>query len=240
MDYPEVLDYSPLHVDAAKLHKLCQRFGAYADAVEKVGLAIAGYANQNGESFPSLKLIARLTGFTIQEVSRYAHWLQAAGFLVIRKVKAAGARYAHNVYKIAKSFIHRTADVTSAHFIGNLQKWKAKASDVAAAVKEKARAAVDTVVEQAAKMAALFQDRPELMESPAQAAALAGIETSEIAEEPVTVEIPAVSETVAAASTMPAQPVGDAMPAQPAPPSCYQRTAAHVYSSWRDRVPAAA
>ena len=104
---------------------------------------------------------------------------------------------------------------------------------MAAAVKQKARAAVDTVVEQAGKLAAAFQEKPELMESPEQAAALAGI-----AEEPETVEIPAVSETVAAASTMPTQPVGDAMPAQPAPPSCYQRTATRVYSSWRDRVAA--
>lgn len=231
--YPEVLDCSPLHIDAQKLHEVCARYGDDADALETVALAIAGYANPRGDSFPGLALLSRLTGYTIQEVSRLAHILQAAGVFIIRKVKEAGARYAHNCYHFAKSFSHRVADVTSAHFIGNLQKWKAKAEDVAAAVKEKARVAVDTVVEQAAKLAAVFEEKPELMESPKAAAALAGI------EEPETVEIPAVSEPVQTATQL----VGDGMASQPVQssepvPACYKRETSHVFASWRDRVAA--
>lgn len=248
MHYPEVIDYSPLHIDAQKLHKVCARYGADADALETVGLAIAGHANPWGDAFPGLALLSELTGYTIQEVSRLAHILQSAGVFIIRKVKSAGARYAHNVYHFAKSFIRRVADVNSAHFIGNLQKWKAAASDVAAAVKTKARAALDNLSEQAAKMAAVFQEKPELMDAPEQATQTAGI-----AETPETLEIPAVSQpsewesfgSVApvvweGAQAMP-EPTTRPEPVQAetptTPPSCYQReNLKTVYASWRDRV----
>lgn len=220
MEYPKVIDENPLHIDAKALHEAVNRY--YDDPIaDRVALAIAGYANSNGVAFPGFALLAELTGYTYEQISRATHRLQALGILTIKRRRAKGAKHAHDVYFFCKRLIRAVIDICSAHFIGNLQKWKAKASDVAAAVKEKSRAAVDTVVEQAARMAAVFAEKPELMESPAEAAAIAGI-----AEEPETVEIPAVSEPVAA-------------PVQAMPPACYRRKTEKIYASWRDRVPAA-
>ena len=224
MDYPKVIDYSPLHIDAQALHEAVNRY--YDDPIgDRVALAIATYANSNGVAFPGFATLAELTGYTYEQISRATHRLQALGILKITRRRAKGASHAHNVYKFCKRLIHSVIDICSAHFIGNLQKWKAAASDVAAAVKQKARAAVDTVVEQAGKLAAVFQEKPELMESPEQAAARAGI-----AEEPETVEIPAVSDPV----QTPTQPIGGGMASQPVAACCTP----HVYSSWRDRVAA--
>lgn len=173
MNYPEVIDYAPLHINAQALRKAIEKYDD--PKMETVAFAIASYADPRGVAFPGLELLSRITGYTIQEVSRYAHWLQAAGVLVIGRVKAQGAEHAHNVYRFAKSFIRRVADVTSAHFIANVKKWRAEGRDVAQAIKKKARQSLDTLTEKAEKMAALFQDRPELMDDPERAAEIAGV-----------------------------------------------------------------
>ena len=51
MNYPEVIDYAPLHINAQELHAIIARHGGN-EVDETVALTIAGYANPRGEAFP--------------------------------------------------------------------------------------------------------------------------------------------------------------------------------------------
>lgn len=174
MDYPEVIDYSPLHIDAQALRERIAKYGDDPE-LEKVAFAIATYANPCGVAFPGLQLLSDLTGLDWKVVSVKAHLLQSAGALTIRRVKSKGAEYSHNVYTFVKKIVRKSADVTSAHFIANVKKWRAEGRDVAQAIKKKARQSLDTLTAKAEKMAQLFQERPELMDDPERAAQIAGV-----------------------------------------------------------------
>lgn len=250
MEYPKVIDENPLHIDAKALHEAVNRY--YDDPIgDRVALAIAGYANSNGVAFPGFDLLAELTGYTYEQISRAIHRLQALGILTITRRRAKGADHAHNVYKFCKRLIRKVIDICSAHFIANVEKWRAEAKDVAAAVIDHAHAAakkaLDSLTEKAAKMAAVFQEQPELLDAPEQAAQTAGILETEPVSEPAqwedTPAAPVAWENADAmtepltVSTAPVGTIGDAIPSQPLP-ACYQRETSHVFASWRDRVAA--
>ena len=152
-------------------------------------------------------------------------------------MKATGAKYAHNVYKFVKNLVRKTADVTSAHFIENVKKWRAEAEDVAAAVKKKAADAVKDLGAQAARLAAIFADKPELMDAPEQAAKLAGVpDSTPTAPEPVHTS-PVEWEDGDTWEDAPAEPAPPATgKIAPLPDYCQKQTP-HVYASWRERVP---
>ena len=245
MEYPKVIDENPLHIDAKALHEAVNRY--YDDPIgDRVALAIASYANSNGEAFPGFPLLAELTGYTYEQISRATHRLQALGILTIKCRRSKGAEHAHDVYKFCKRLIRKVIDICSAHFIANVKKWRAEAKDVAAAVLDHAHAAakkaLDSLTEKAAKMAAVFQEQPELLESPEQAAQAAGIVETEPISEPTQWE-DAPAEPVAwengdaitgtlPASSAPVGTIGDALASETVgePP--------RVFASWRDRVAA--
>lgn len=257
MNYPETFDEYPLHVNVQAIRETVAKYGE-DEAVATVAIAIAGYANSKGVAFPSLDLIGGEIGFTIQEVSSYAHRGAAIGMFAICKAKAKGAKYAHNVYRFAKNFIRKTADIRSSHFIANVKKWRAEGRDVAQAIKKKARRSLDALTAEAEKMAQLFQQKPELMDDQEQSAELAGVaentaapDVSDAMPQPVHTEPvrwengatwadastePMLKPTTAPTATIAAlfgtpQPV-DAEPGEAEP------TRPRVYASWRDRVPA--
>lgn len=242
MEYPKVIDENPLHIDAKALHEAVNRY--YDDPIgDRVALAIASYADSTGVAFPGVDLLVELTGYTKEEVSRAAHRLQALGILTITRRRRKGAPHAHNVYKFCKRLIRKVIDICSAHFIANVEKWRAEGRDVAQAIKKKAHKAIDDLTAKAEQLAALFQDRPELMDDPERAAELAGV-----AETPETAEIPAVSQPTEWESFEDAAPVAweDSAQAGPATPSAVQVQALQaqppepprVFASWRDRVAA--
>lgn len=248
MEYPKVIDENPLHIDAQALHEAVNRY--YDDPIgDRVALAIAGYANSNGVAFPGFELLAELTGYTYEQISRATHRLQALGILKITRRRSKGAKYAHDVYKFCKRLIREVIDVCSAHFIANVEKWRAEGRDVAQAIKKKARQSLDALTAKAEKMAALFAEKPELMEEPEQAAQIAGV-----AGTPETVEIPAVSEPSEWESFDNPAPVAweDSVRTEPEPvrtepvqvqaappePPQTETEPLRVYASWRDRVAA--
>lgn len=245
MEYPKVIDENPLHIDAKALHEAVNRY--YDDPIgDRVALAIASYANSNGVAFPGFDLLAELTGYTYEQISRAIHRLQALGILTIKRRRSKGAERAHNVYKFCKRLIRKVVDICSAHFIANVEKWRAEGKDVAQAIKKRARKSIDDLTAKAEKMAQLFQERPELMDTPEQAARIAGA-----AETPETLEILAVSQPTEWESFGDAAPVAwedgaqagptvvptapavqvQALQAQPSEPP-------RVFASWRDRVAA--
>ena len=174
MNYPETFDEYPMRINAQAIRDTVAKSGE-DEAVATVAIAIAAYANGKGVAFPSLDTIADQTGYTPQEASCYAHRGAAIGMFGIRKAKAKGAKYAHNVYTFAKNLIRKTSDIRSSHFIANVKKWRAEGKDVAQAIKKKARQSLNTLTAKAEKMAQLFQDRPELLDDPERAAELAGV-----------------------------------------------------------------
>lgn len=251
MNYPETLDEYALHVNVQAIRETVAKYGEI-EQVATVAIAIAGYANAKGVAFPGLDRLARETGFTVQEVSRYAHRAAAIGILTIRRSKG------HNVYRFAKNLIRKTADIRSSHFIANVKKWRAEGRDVAQAIKKKARQSLDALTAEAEKMAQLFQNRPELMDDPEQAAELAGVadntaapDVSDAMPEPVRTE-PVRWENGATWDDMPTEPMPKPTTAPtatiaslfgtPQPvnvkPGKTEATRPRVYASWRDRVPA--
>ena len=245
MNYPETFDEYPMRINAQAIRDTVAKYGE-DEAVATVAIAIAAYANGKGVAFPSLDTIADQTGYTPQEASCYAHRGAAIGMFGIRKAKAKGAKYAHNVYTFAKNLIRKTSDIRSSHFIANVKKWRAEAKDVAAAVIDHAHAAakkaLDSLTEKAAKMAAVFQEQPELLESPEQAAQAAGIVETEPISEPTQWE-DAPAEPVAwengdaitgtlPASSAPVGTIGDALASETV------GELPRVFASWRDRVAA--
>ena len=240
MEYPKVIDENPLHIDAKALHEAVNRY--YDDPIgDRVALAIASYANSNGEAFPGFPLLAELTGYTYEQISRATHRLQALGILTIKRRRSKGAEHAHDVYKFCKRLIRKVIDICSAHFIANVKKWRAEAKDVAAAVIDHAHAAakkaLDSLTEKAAKMAAVFQEQPELLESPEQAAQAAGQAPAVAGYAPAPAEPVAWENGDAITGTLPASSapvgtIGDALASETVgePP--------RVFASWRDRVAA--
>lgn len=174
MNYPETFDEYPMRINAQAIRDTVAKYGE-DEEVATVAIAIAGYANGKGVAFPGVDLIADEIDFTVQEVSCYAHRAAAIGIFAMRKVKAKGAKYAHNVYTFAKNLIRKTSDIRSSHFIANVKKWRAEGRDVAQAIKKRARKSIDDLTAKAEKMAQLFQDRPDLMDDPERAAQLAGV-----------------------------------------------------------------
>lgn len=240
-DYPEVIDYAPLHINAQALRKQIAKYGDDPE-LEKVAFAIATYANPRGVAFPGLVTLSRITGLDWKVVSTKAHLLQSAGAMSIRRVKSKGAENYHNVYTFVKKIVRKSADVTSAHFIANVEKWRAEGRDVAQAIKKRARKSIDDLTAKAEKMAQLFQARPELMDDPERAAQAAGIvETEPISEprewedvsaDPVAWENGDATTETLPASSAPVGTIGDALVSETVeePP--------RVFASWRDRVAA--
>ena len=246
MNYPETFDEYPLHVNVQATRETVAKYGEI-EQVATVAIAIAGYANAKGVAFPGLDTIARETGFTVQEASRYAHRAAAIGLLTIRRSKG------HNVYHLAKNLIRKTADVRSAHFIANVKKWRAECRDVAQAIKKKARRSLDALTAEAEKMAQLFQKKPELLDNPERAADLAGVavrtaapDVSDAMPELVRWEngatwADALTEPMSKPTTAPtatlarlfgiSEPLG-------VKPGKTEATQPRVFASWRDRVPA--
>lgn len=140
-DYPQEIDDNPLHIDAGKLIEAVEKY--YADPIGvKVALAIATFADGKGLAFPSVSRLSDMTGYTWTEVSKAVGRLQALGILTIQRRRFKNSRHSHNEYRFVKKFVRKVADIRSSHFLGNVQKWKAKAADVAAAVVDHAVKAV--------------------------------------------------------------------------------------------------
>ena len=251
MNYPETLDEYALHVNVQAIRETVAKYGEI-EQVATVAIAIAGYANSKGVAFPGLDTIASETGFTVQEVSRFAHRAAAIGILTIRRSKG------HNVYRFAKNLIRKTADIRSSHFIANVKKWRAEGRDVAQAIKKRARRSLETLTAEAEKMAQLFQQKPELMDDPEQAAELAGVadnpsnsSVSDAMPQPVRTE-PVQWENGATWADAPTEPMPEPTTAPTATvaslfgisepvdvkPGKTEATRPRVYASWRDRVPA--
>ena len=152
-DYPQDIDDCPLHIDAEKLREAVEKY--YEDPIGvKVASAIASFADSKGLAFPSVKRLSDMTGFTWQEVSKAVGRLQALGILTIQRRRFKNSKHCHNGYRFAKKFVRKVADIRSSHFLGNVLKWKAKAQDVAAAVKNHAVRAVGVVTDVAEKLSA--------------------------------------------------------------------------------------
>lgn len=149
-DYPKDIDDCPLHIDAEKLREAVEKY--YEDPIGvKVALAIATFADSKGLAFPSVKRLSEMTGCTWQEVSKAAGRLQALGILTIQRRRFKNSQHSHNEYRFVKKFVRKVADIRSSHFLGNVQKWKAKAQDVATAVVDHAVKTVGGKVKQVAR-----------------------------------------------------------------------------------------
>ena len=207
-DYPQEIDDRPLHIDAEKLAQAVEQY--YEDPIGvKVALAIATFADSRGLAFPGIQRLSDMTGYTWTEVSKAVGRLQALGILTIKRRRFQNSKHSHNEYRFRKDFVHRIADKCSSHFLPNVQKWKAKAKDVAAAVVRHASdTVVNTVSDMASKIAAVVQTHPgkeeEFLANPQKAAQLAGftvdsVKPSDLVPEPV-VPVP---------ETVNPEPVGD-------------------------------
>lgn len=190
-DYPQEIDDRPLHIDGEKLAQAVEQY--YEDPIGvKVALAIATFADSRGVAFPSIQRLSNMTGYTWSEVSKAVYRLQALGVLTIKRRRFTNSKHSHNEYRFRKDFVHRVADKGSAHFLPNVQKWKAKAQDVAAAVVRHASdMVVNTVSGMASKIAEVVQAHPEKEEEflshPEKAAQLAGfgVKSADLVPEPV-------------------------------------------------------
>ncbi|MBQ5557094.1 MAG: hypothetical protein IIT36_00575 [Aeriscardovia sp.] len=176
-DYPQEIDDRPLHIDAEKLAQAVEQY--YEDPIGvKVALAIATFADSRGLAFPSIQRLSDMTGYTWSEVSKAVGRLQALGILTIKRRRFTNSKHSHNEYRFRKDFVHQVADKCSSHFLPNVQKWKAKAKDVAAAVvRHASETVVNTVSDMASKIAAVVQTHPEkegeFLSHPEKAAAMA-------------------------------------------------------------------
>lgn len=171
-----------------------------------VFVVIAQYANRRGVAWPTLRTVAAAIGKTAVEVCRSVHRLAEKGFLKISQALKKNDRHPRNVYKIARRFLRRQPDAMSSHY--NAAKWKAKAADVAAALKKRIT-----------KAAGKFQD---------MAAGFAGIRRADSTANPWpdgTITPAQQAEEARRASLT-------------APPVCCQRKPEAVYTSWRERVAA--
>lgn len=150
-DYPQDIDDCPLHIDAEKLREAVEKY--YEDPIGvKVASAIATFADSKGLAFPSVKRLSDMTGFTWQEASKAVGRLQALGILTIQRRRFKNSQHSHNEYRFVKKFVRKVADLRSSHFLGNVQKWKAKAQDVATAVVDHAVKTVGGKVKQVASV----------------------------------------------------------------------------------------
>ena len=166
-DYPQDIDDCPLHIDAEKLREAVEKY--YEDPIGvKVASAIATFADSKGLAFPSVKRLSDMTGFTWQEVSKAVGRLQALGILTIQRRRFTNSQHAHNEYRFVKKFVRKVADLRSSHFLGNVQKWKAKAQDVATAVVDHAVKTVSSAVGMGEKPASAPASAEPVEEKPVQ------------------------------------------------------------------------
>lgn len=200
-DYPQDIDDCPLHIDAEKLREAVEKY--YEDPIGvKVASAIATFADSKGLAFPSVSRLSEMTGCTWQEVSKAVGRLQALGILTVQRRRFKNSQHSHNEYRFVKKFVRKVADLRSSHFLGNVQKWKAKAQDVATAVVAHAVKTVGGKVKQAAS--GVFDV------SSANAAEPASVEP--VQEKPVQ-PVPAPAEPVMSApAPIQEQPVEDGEP----------------------------
>lgn len=122
----DMVVYDP-HSMHMNLEELGKAFGVLPDYSQKdfdfqLMALIGEYMNGRGVAFPGMRtLAARLHCFKM-DVKRGVDRLLKLGFLTVEKVKKEGARWAHNVYTVAKRFLRKTVDKLAQHF--DAQKWK--------------------------------------------------------------------------------------------------------------------
>ena len=218
-DYPQEIDASPLHIDAEKLAQAVEQY--YEDPIGvKVALAIATFADSRGLAFPGISRLSDMTGYMWTEVSKAVGRLQALGILTVKRRRFTNSKHSHNEYRFRKDFVHRIADKCSSHFLPNVQKWKAKAQDVAAAVVRHASdSVVDTVSDMASKIAAVVQAHPkkeeEFLSHPEKAAAMAS-------------DKPAMDVPASVSELTDSEPVEDWVPSQADTPIVWENGSQHV------------
>ena len=85
-------------------------------------LAIAKHADEQGECYPSMERLARLTGLSQRTVLRKIGWLEKAGYVSIQRRTKAGkktsnlysVRLAHGV--VTESRNNRSSNISSMSF----------------------------------------------------------------------------------------------------------------------------
>lgn len=73
-------------------------------------LVLLALANYGETSFPSVELIAKMTGLSTRSVIRATKTLAAAGLLAIEKVR--GREFSHNVYTLGKCHSVTVSEIT--------------------------------------------------------------------------------------------------------------------------------
>lgn len=122
----DMVVYDP-HSMHMNLEELGKAFDALPDYPQKdfdfqLMIAIGEYMNGRGVAFPGMGTLAERLHCFKMDVKRGVDRVYNFGFLAVKKVKKEGARWAHNVYTVAKRFLRKTVDKLAQHF--DAQKWK--------------------------------------------------------------------------------------------------------------------
>ena len=83
-------------------------------------LAIAKHADDQGECYPSMERLARLTGLSQRTVLRKIGWLEKAGYVSIRRRTKAGKKTS-NLYSVSFSHLDATEGRINISPISNLE-----------------------------------------------------------------------------------------------------------------------
>lgn len=119
-----VYDSHAMNMDLGLLR---EEFDALPDYPQKdfdfqLTLLIAEYANSKGVCWPGMGILATRLHCFKMDVKRGVDRVLKFSVFAIKKAKAKGAKWEHNVYIFAKRFLRKTVDKLASHF--DAQKWK--------------------------------------------------------------------------------------------------------------------